>query len=106
MILIRHRKQGSYLSGLTAEGHSGYASSGEDIVCAGVSALVQALAIGLTEVLQMPSVQVAVNEEKPSMSVTIESPDERSELLCRTILLSLKAMEASYSRYMTVLEVD
>jgi uncharacterized protein YsxB (DUF464 family) len=38
MIRVKH-----YNDGMTIEGHAGYAEAGQDIVCAGVSAIVQTL---------------------------------------------------------------
>jgi uncharacterized protein len=37
------------LTGLTAFGHADFAEHGEDVVCAAVSAILQAVALGLTE---------------------------------------------------------
>ena len=42
------------LVGFRAQGHSGYAQSGSDIVCAAISALTQTFANGLSNVLQVP----------------------------------------------------
>ena len=38
MITVKHHNDG-----MTIEGHAGYADAGQDIVCAGVSAIVQTL---------------------------------------------------------------
>ena len=38
MITVKHHNYG-----MTIEGHAGYADAGQDIVCAGVSAIVQTL---------------------------------------------------------------
>ncbi len=40
MIQVSFRKKGEKISGFSCVGHAGYAESGYDIVCAGVSALV------------------------------------------------------------------
>ena len=45
-------RQGSII-GFAAQGHSGYAESGSDIVCAAVSALTQTCELGLEEVLHI-----------------------------------------------------
>ena len=41
----------SHAIGFEAEGHTGYAEEGSDIVCAAVSALTQGAVIGLKEVI-------------------------------------------------------
>lgn len=42
---------------MRASGHSGYAPRNKDIVCAAVSTLLQALAVGLIDVLTLNGVQ-------------------------------------------------
>ena len=49
-----YRRPDGTLVGYRAEGHTGYAESGSDIVCAAVSALTQATLNGLKEVLGAP----------------------------------------------------
>jgi uncharacterized protein YsxB (DUF464 family) len=51
MVEVRLRKDSrNRLSSFFATGHAGWADSGEDIVCAAVSTLLQAAWLGLTEV--------------------------------------------------------
>lgn len=44
------------LSSFLATGHAGWADSGEDVVCAAVSAVLQAAWLGLAEVAKVPVV--------------------------------------------------
>ncbi len=46
------KKQGS-ITKVTCSGHTGFASQGEDIVCAGVSTLTQTALLGLLQVAQV-----------------------------------------------------
>ena len=48
------RRSDGALVGYRATGHTGYAEAGEDIVCAGVSALTQSTLNGLLNVLKAP----------------------------------------------------
>ncbi len=105
MIKVRLRKRGHAIVHLSAEGHSGYGPSGTDIVCSGVSSLMQALEIGLRDVLKNPSLNVVVDEKRGFMSIEISSPDDKTDLLFRTIKLSLIAMEENYPLYLNVTEV-
>ena len=41
MTTVRFRMDGSRIIGFDAQGHSGYAQEGEDIVCAGVTSAVR-----------------------------------------------------------------
>ena len=50
------------ISGFEASGHAGYGVSGSDIVCAAISALTQATAGGLSEVVKAP-IQTRMDED-------------------------------------------
>ena len=52
--IIVEKANGKILS-VEASGHTGYAESGEDIVCAALSAIIQTAALGLTEVAKIAS---------------------------------------------------
>ena len=90
------------LTGYRAEGHSGYAPSGTDIVCAGVSALTQSTLNGLANVAQVPMTSRV--DDRSALLEAIISPDapetklEQAQLLLRTLLEGLQAIERSYPR--------
>ncbi len=52
MIKVGIQKSGQTLVGYVVKGHAGYAESGRDIVCAGVSAIAQAGLMGLQDFLK------------------------------------------------------
>ncbi len=52
MIKVKIQKSGQTLVGYTVKGHAGYAQRGQDIVCAGVSAIAQAGLMGLQDILE------------------------------------------------------
>ncbi len=88
------------LIGYRASGHSGYAAAGEDIVCAGVSALTQSTLNGLQNVLKAPvrsciDARTASLEAELRSEATMEQVD-RAQLLLETLLQGLQAMERSY----------
>lgn len=66
--LYRRRGEGD-LTGFEAEGHTGYAEHGSDIVCAAVSALTTVTVLGL--------------QARLGLSPTIEVDDDSGWLLCR-----------------------
>lgn len=64
MIHIRiFEDEAGEIKGFLVEGHAGYAPRGQDIVCAGISALVQAAVLGLREFLTRPPQVEAGPEE-------------------------------------------
>ena len=90
------------LIGYRASGHSGYAAAGEDIVCAGISALTQSTLNGLQNVLKAP-VMFDTDERTASLEAELtpeatEDQVERAQLLLETLLQGLQAIERSYPR--------
>jgi uncharacterized protein YsxB (DUF464 family) len=100
------------LVGLESEGHSGFAPEGEDIVCAAVSALVQALLVGLRDVARVEDAEFEMErkreKENPVSLVRVKWKEDRAaelDLLTRTVALSLREMAAGYSGYVSISEV-
>jgi uncharacterized protein YsxB (DUF464 family) len=95
MIAVRFLEHGGRLYGYEAGGHAGYAPSGEDIVCAAVSALTQTALVGLLEVLKAP-VEWSVDEKKGALSARIGESSEGTELILRTLEAGLKNIAGQY----------
>ena len=107
MINILIIKSNEDIMTIEATGHSGYAESGKDIVCSAVSTLMQSLAVGLTEVVQIP-VTVKVDEEIAHMHIAIQDkhdPKMRpAQILMHTTALSLREIANSYTKYIKIKE--
>ena len=92
------------LIGFSAEGHSGYAEKGYDIVCAAISALTYAGLIGLYDVVNVPlaytmddgltKVMIDENAEKYKL--------EEAQIVLKTLLLSLQSVQQDYPNYIDV----
>lgn len=97
-----YRRSDGALVGYRATGHSGYADAGEDIVCAGVSALTQSTLNGLQNVLKAP-VKCNIDERTASLEAeltpeTTSEQLERAQLLLETLLQGIQAIERGYPR--------
>ena len=97
-----YRRPDGALVGYRCEGHTGYARSGSDIVCAGVSALTQATLNGLQNVLKAP-VTSAIDDRTALIEATLkpevtENQLQQAQLLLETLLQGLQAIERSYPR--------
>ncbi len=82
------------ITGFAVTGHAGLAASGQDIVCAGVSALTQAALLGLHEHLHRD-----VRYDKASGKLIMHlvgAPDDCTEAVLQTMLLGLQGV-AQYS---------
>ena len=96
------RRTDGRLIGYRAQGHTGYAQAGQDIVCAAVSALTQSTLNGLRSVLKAP-VMFDIDDQAATLQaeLTPEATGEQvkqAQLLLVTLLEGLQAIERSYPR--------
>lgn len=89
--------------GFVVSGHAEYAEQGEDIVCAGVSALVFTTINSLDSLLQS-DINLSVDEETGLISCIFKSePTEKEELLINSLILGLLDIEKNYgNKFLTV----
>lgn len=88
---------------LRCSGHAEFEEVGQDIVCAAVSALTGALAIGLTEVARLP-VAPRAGDGVFEVELPELSPEQQSfaALLLDTTVAALLQMEEVYSGFVEV----
>lgn len=92
---------------LKAVGHAGFSIHGTDIVCAGVSALIQALIYGFQEVLKADGFRYFIDEEEAVMSLDWRAlASEGADAIAETIVGSLKEISRAYPGYVRFLEVQ
>ena len=89
-------------SGFTLSGHAGYAEAGEDIVCAAVSALAQSTLNGLQSVIRVP-VMYDIDDQAALLEARLtpeadEAQVAQAQILLKTLLEGLQAIERSYPR--------
>ena len=101
------RRSDGALIGYSAQGHSGYAQAGSDIVCAAISALTQSTLNGLKNVLKAP---VMFDEDDNGAfieaSLTPEATQEQigqAQLLLVTLLEGLQAIQREYPRNLRII---
>ena len=101
------RSSDGVLIGYQSQGHTGYAEAGSDIVCAAVSALTQTTLNGLKNILKAPLmfeaddseafIEVRILPEASSQQL------EQAQLLLRTLLEGLQAIEREYPRNVRII---
>ena len=92
------------ITGFSAEGHSGTAPRGEDIVCAGVSSLTDSAFLGITEYLHR---NVISKDSSGKLQMVLEGrPDERTEAILETMLLGLTAIAEAYPRALRIIKAE
>ncbi|NLY89372.1 MAG: ribosomal-processing cysteine protease Prp [Firmicutes bacterium] len=106
MTRISFFTKGDFFAGFRAEGHAGYAPAGSDIVCAGISALLQSTVIALAELLSIP---VELKMEKKTGLFICRLPaaltgekQEKADLLLRSMHLGLLRMADEYPGHLKV----
>ena len=82
--------------GFACQGHAGYADQGEDIVCAGISALVITV-INALDAYTDEQFTTRTNEETGLISVRFrESVGHDAQLLIKTLVLGLEGIQSTY----------
>lgn len=81
---------------ITITGHAGYAEHGKDIVCSGVSALVQTLIVAIPE-LTTDIIRYDIQPGWANIKHGILS--ERAQLLIDSFFLGLKMIADEYPQY-------
>ncbi|MCK8815880.1 ribosomal-processing cysteine protease Prp [Natroniella sulfidigena] len=107
MIVINiERNQAGNIVEFFVEGHADYAPSGEDIICAAVSAILQTAVFGLTNYLELtPEVEV----KDGWLSCKIDSKmaqDVEVKAILETMVAGLEETEKSYSEYIEIRSVN
>ena len=82
--------------GITLEGHAGYAEAGKDIVCAGVTALVQTLITSLEE-LTADQIEYSISPGKAD--IRYRNLSEAGRLLVGSFFVGLKEIEREFPEY-------
>ena len=106
MTTIRFYRDNGRLSGFVCQGHSGYASAGEDIVCAAISSSITLSECIINDV-HRTGAEVAVAEEGARVSLKLPSGKdcEGAEAVLKGLLMYMKELQSEYPDHLTVLEV-
>lgn len=102
MTKIIFKKKDDLFVGFNANGHSGYAEFGKDILCSAISTLVQSTYLGLKKVLSL-DVDFEVNEKKGVFNLALHDyKNQSAQVLLKTLYESLKDIEIGNEKYMKV----
>ena len=94
MIKIKIERKAGKIIAFSAEGHSDYKRKGEDIVCAGISSILQTATLGLKEYLRA---DVEIKKEIGNMMVRLKKfPTVENQAILEAMLLGLEKIEKEY----------
>ena len=110
MTTVTFLTEGSRITGFDAAGHSGYASEGEDIVCAAITSTVRLVECILNDVMGLCAA-VKVNEKSATISLRLPgSLGETAESTCQTLLTGmmvyLSELHNEYPEHIEVMEAE
>ena len=101
--------EGRRITGFTVQGHSGYASEGEDIVCAAVTSAVRLAECAVNDVLGL---EAPVTVRQKDASITLKLPaqlgpanEDTCQVLLTALMVHLVQLAEEYPDHITVLEV-
>ena len=109
MTKIKFRKKNNNYIAVEVSGHTGYAEYGKDILCASVSAIVQAGAMGITNVIGI-NANIERNDDKGLFIIQVPegiSDDKmrESNIIFDTMYISLKDLASGYKKFIKLEEV-
>ena len=104
MIKITIKKEIEKIDSIIVCGHANYNESGKDIVCAGVSAIIIGGLNALTSKFDKSNFKIETKEGFTSLEI-LESNDE-IQLILQTIIIQLKSIEESYSKFVKIRELE
>ena len=99
--------EGDRITGFSVSGHSGYAESGSDIVCAAISAVVSMAEATINDVCGAKA-KVRVKEEDARITLTLPATCEEEESIQAVLaglMVYLCTLRDEYPDYIEVLEV-
>lgn len=95
--------------GFECKNHSGYAESGKDIVCAGISSITQTAVLGLQNVAKIKC-DVKIDQKIGYLSLKIDqnelkSPNFQSaQIILQTMLCGLEDLRNQYPKFLKLEE--
>lgn len=103
MINVEVLKDKELIKTITVNGHADYAENGQDIVCAGVSAVVIGGINAIDELDEDVVFDVSMNEDITGHITyrSIEST-KKEQIILNTIIISLKTIESSYQKFVKI----
>jgi len=104
MILVTFTCKGSEIQGFSVEGHAGFAPEGEDIYCAGVSAIAQTTLLGLIKHLSRePVYEIKKGWLSCQLPSELDEEDKlKAQVLFTTLEAGLNSMMQAYQGFVQV----
>lgn len=96
MVRVSILSKNEIVYGLEVKGHADFATSGQDLVCAGVSCIIT----GGFNALNKEDIESITLEE--GYAKVILKPESESLKVLNTIIIQLQTIQESYSKYIQI----
>jgi uncharacterized protein YsxB (DUF464 family) len=108
MTKVKIIKKNGFITEVEAKGHTGYGMSGEDIVCAALSSIIQTAGLGLVRVAGIEA-EIEQDNKKGYIKITLPKnlSDEElhnSKMVLDTMLAGVKDLQEGYSDFIKLEE--
>ena len=99
MIKVTIKQEGNEIKSLSVTGHALYAKYNEDIVCAGVSAIV----FGGINAMEDYKDDIDIIQKENELGFIVNKSNPNLQLIINTIIVQLKTIEESYSKNIKII---
>ena len=101
---IKFFKNNGVFVGFECTGHSGYAKSGKDIVCAAISSLTQSVVLGLQDVC---NAKIEVSDNDGYLKVELpkslsKTKLDKAQVIFETLYIGIEDLKKGYSKYISM----
>jgi len=103
MVKVTYLYQNTNIAAVKITGHANFAEVGNDIVCAGISAIVIGTLNALHE-LENKQVQV-IDNTIGLINLKVTTVTNNSQIILKTMLWQLKTIKNQYPKYINIKEV-
>lgn len=109
MTIVEIKREEGRIVYVRASGHTNFAEHGEDIVCAGISSIIQTAILGVQNILKV-DIMNARNEEEGTIEIVVPSEldskkKEDIQIILETMLCGLRDLSQSYPNNINIKEI-
>ena len=103
MTNIKIERKNDDIVGMTCSNHTGFAESGKDIVCAGVSSITQTAILGIQKLTKLKT-NVVIDEKKGFLKLKLDIENNTqdfhdAQVILKTMLCGLEDLRKQYPKY-------
>lgn len=105
MTKVTIHKTSGRIVGFIIDGHTGFANSGEDIVCASLSLLAYTVinSLNIVAKIEAEDISYEINEELGYLKVETNNINDKSDVIYNSFLVGIQLLTEDYSDYITLI---